>query len=54
MKYIKCDSVIRITTSLPKELLNEFDEVLKDKGYHSRTKGIQDAFKEYIVSSRVK
>ena len=35
--------------SLPKNLLNEFDEVLKDRGYNSRSKGIRDALKDYIV-----
>jgi len=35
--------------SLPKKLLNEFDEVLRDRGYQSRSKGIRDALKDYIV-----
>jgi len=35
--------------SLPKKLLNEFDEVLIDRGYNSRSKGIRDALKDYIV-----
>ncbi|WP_321421449.1 nickel-responsive transcriptional regulator NikR [uncultured Methanobacterium sp.] len=42
-------SVMRISMSLPKKLLNEFDEVLKDRGYNSRSKGIRDALKDYIV-----
>jgi len=40
---------MRISMSLPKNLLNEFDEVLKDRGYNSRSKGIRDALKDYIV-----
>ena len=40
---------MRISMSLPKKLLNEFDEVLKDRGYQSRSKGIRDALKDYIV-----
>lgn len=40
---------MRISMSLPKKLLNEFDEVLKDRGYNSRSKGIRDALKDYIV-----
>ena len=40
---------MRISMSLPKKLLNEFDEVLKDRGYQSRSKGIRDALKHYIV-----
>ena len=35
--------------SLPTKLLGEFDEVLKDRGYTSRSKGIRDALKDYIV-----
>ena len=41
--------MMRISMSLPKTLLNEFDEVLKDRGYNSRSKGIRDALKDYIV-----
>nr|WP_319372887.1 nickel-responsive transcriptional regulator NikR [uncultured Methanobacterium sp.] len=41
--------MIRISMSLPKKLLSEFDEVLKDRGYNSRSKGIRDALKDYIV-----
>ena len=40
---------LRISMSLPKKLLNEFDEVLTDRGYNSRSKGIRDALKDYIV-----
>jgi CopG family nickel-responsive transcriptional regulator len=35
--------------SLPKKLLSEFDDVLKDRGYQSRSKGIRDAINDYIV-----
>ena len=35
--------------SLPKKLLADFDEVLKDRGYQSRSKGIRDALKDYIL-----
>ena len=41
--------VTRISMSLPKELLEEFDEVLRYRGYQSRSKGIRDALKDYIV-----
>ena len=34
--------------SLPKKLLSDFDEVLKDRGYQSRSKGIRDALQDYI------
>ena len=35
--------------SLPKKLLADFDEVLKERGYQSRSKGIRDALQDYIV-----
>ena len=44
--------MMRISMSLPKELLNEFDEVTNDRGYNSRSKGIRDALKDYIVRYR--
>lgn len=41
--------MMRISMSLPKKLLSDFDDVLKDRGYQSRSKGIRDALKDYIV-----
>jgi len=41
--------MMRISMSLPKKLLNEFDEVLRGREYQSRSKGIRDALKDYIV-----
>ena len=40
---------MRISMSLPTKLLDDFDEVLKDRGYKSRSKGIRDALNDYIV-----
>lgn len=40
---------MRISMSLPKKLLADFDEVLKERGYQSRSKGIRDALQDYIV-----
>ena len=40
---------MRIIMSLPNKLLNEFDDVLRDLGYQSRSKGIRDALKDYIL-----
>ncbi len=40
---------MRISMSLPKKLLADFDEVLKNRGYQSRSKGIRDALQDYIV-----
>jgi len=39
----------RISISIPKKLLNDFDDILQDKGYQSRSKGIRDAIKDYII-----
>ena len=35
--------------SLDPKLLEDFDEVLHDRGYKSRSKGIRDALKDYIL-----
>lgn len=35
--------------SLPKKLLDDFDDVLKNRGYQSRSKGIRDALQDYIL-----
>ena len=40
---------MRISMSLPRKLLEDFDEVLQDRGYNSRSKGIRDALKDYIL-----
>ena len=40
---------MRISMSLPNKLLNEFDDVLRDRGYQSRSNGIRDALKDYIL-----
>ncbi|MFA0832877.1 nickel-responsive transcriptional regulator NikR [Methanobacterium formicicum] len=40
---------MRISMSLPRKLLGEFDEVLRDRGYNSRSKGIRDALEDYII-----
>ena len=51
LNYIimECFSMMRISMSLPKKLLADFDEVLKERGYQSRSKGIRDALQDYIV-----
>ena len=41
--------MMRISISLPKDLLRDFDDVLKDVGYNSRSKGIRDALNDYIT-----
>ncbi|MCC7561182.1 MAG: ribbon-helix-helix protein, CopG family [Methanobacterium sp.] len=39
---------MRISMSLPDELIKDLDEVLKKEGYNSRSEGISDALKEFI------
>ncbi len=41
--------MMRISMSLPKKLLKDFDDVLMDRQYNSRSKGIRDALKDYIA-----
>ena len=39
----------RIGISLPKSLLDKFDEILEFRGYSSRSEGIRDAIRSYIT-----
>lgn len=39
----------RIGISLPKNLLDKFDEILNLRGYSSRSEGIRDAIRSYIT-----
>lgn len=41
------DDLSRIGASLPEHLLAEFDEILKRRGYTSRSEGIRDAIRIY-------
>jgi len=38
----------RIGVSLPSNLLQNFDQILKTRGYSSRSEGIRDAIRSYI------
>lgn len=44
--------MIMAVMTLPKKLLNEFDDVLKKNGYNSRSKGLQDAMEKYINENK--
>jgi len=39
----------RIGVSLPGNLLNKFDSIIRKRGYTSRSEGIRDAMRDYIV-----
>jgi len=39
----------RIGISIPSDLLNKFDEIIEQRGYSSRSEGIRDAIRSYIL-----
>lgn len=41
---------MRIGISLPENLLNKFDEIILNRGYSSRSEGVRDAIRNYIVN----
>jgi CopG family nickel-responsive transcriptional regulator len=41
--------LMRIGVSLPEKLLNRFDEIILQRGYSSRSEGIRDSIRNYIV-----
>jgi CopG family nickel-responsive transcriptional regulator len=41
--------VTRIGVSLPKNLLDEFDGIIKTRGYSSRSEAIRDAIRNYLA-----
>lgn len=42
--------LMRIGVSLPENLLNKFDEIIQQRGYSSRSEGVRDAIRNYIVN----
>jgi CopG family nickel-responsive transcriptional regulator len=42
------EELTRIGVSLPTNLLNKFDEIIRERGYSSRSEGIRDAIRAYI------
>ena len=40
---------MRIGVSIPDNLLDRFDEIIEKRGYPSRSEGIRDAIRNYIV-----
>jgi len=43
------ERITRIGVSLPKNLLDEFDNIIKTRGYSSRSEAIRDAIRSYIA-----
>lgn len=46
------EKVARISMSLPEELLADFDETSKKKGYFKRSEAIRDALRNFILESK--
>jgi CopG family nickel-responsive transcriptional regulator len=42
--------LMRIGVSLPENLLNKFDKIIQQRGYSSRSEGVRDAIRNYIVN----
>ncbi len=42
--------LMRIGVSLPDNLLGRFDEIINKRGYSSRSEGIRDAIRNYILN----
>ncbi|MCD5425513.1 MAG: nickel-responsive transcriptional regulator NikR [Methanosarcinaceae archaeon] len=41
--------LMRIGVSLPDNLLTKFDKIIETRGYSSRSEGIRDAIRSYII-----
>ncbi|OPY54621.1 MAG: putative nickel-responsive regulator [Methanosaeta sp. PtaU1.Bin112] len=41
---------MRVGISLPENLLKKFDEIILNRGYSSRSEGVRDAIRSYIVN----
>jgi len=46
------EKVARISMSLPDDLLNDFDDTAKKKGYLKRSEAIRDALRNFILESK--
>ncbi|WP_456371994.1 nickel-responsive transcriptional regulator NikR [Methanocaldococcus sp.] len=42
----------RISISLPIKLLEEFDKIIAERGYASRSEAIRDAIRDYIIKHK--
>jgi CopG family nickel-responsive transcriptional regulator len=46
------EKVVRVSMSLPQELLRNFDETGRKKGYFKRSEAIRDALRNFILESK--
>ena len=44
--------ITRVSLTLPKDLLDELDRVLKAQGYASRSEAVRDALRDFLTSYR--
>ncbi|MBA2862972.1 nickel-responsive transcriptional regulator NikR [Methanococcus maripaludis] len=42
----------RISISLPTNLLAEFDEIIEERGYASRSEAIRDSIRDYLIKHK--
>nr|MDO8098808.1 nickel-responsive transcriptional regulator NikR [Candidatus Njordarchaeota archaeon] len=46
------EKVVRISMSLPEQLLTSFDNTAREKGYFKRSEAIRDALRNFILESK--
>ncbi len=44
--------IIRFGVSIEEELLENFDKIIEDKGYNSRSEAIRDLIRDYIIKEK--
>ncbi|BAI81392.1 nickel responsive regulator [Deferribacter desulfuricans SSM1] len=44
--------VVRFGVSLPKDIANQFDTIIKQEGYENRSKAIYDLIKDFITKKK--
>jgi CopG family nickel-responsive transcriptional regulator len=45
------EKVVRFSTTIAPKLLDQFDEILEEKGYANRSEGIRDLIRNFIVAN---
>ncbi|MFN3698606.1 MAG: nickel-responsive transcriptional regulator NikR [Dictyoglomus sp.] len=44
--------IIRFGVSIEKDLLDNFDKIIEEKGYNSRSEAIRDLIRDYIIKEK--
>jgi CopG family nickel-responsive transcriptional regulator len=50
---LEMSKIVRVGVTFPPQLLKEFDEIIEEVGYDSRSKAIQDAVTSFITEQRL-